>query len=93
MPRSSTSGQGRPKGTPNRLTADVRAMILAALDKAGGVDYLVAQSERNPAAFLTLVGKVLPLQMTGANDGPVMIVTGVPRHGDQGEPDRHLPAA
>jgi hypothetical protein len=93
MPRSNTSGQGRPKGTPNRLTADVRAMILAALDKAGGVDYLVAQSERNPAAFLALVGKVLPLQMTGANDGPVMIVTGVPRHGDQGEPDRHLPAA
>ena len=79
MPRSSTSGQGRPKGTPNRLTADVRAMILAALDKAGGIDYLVAQSERNPAAFLTLVGKVLPLQMTGANDGPVMIITGVER--------------
>jgi hypothetical protein len=82
MPRSSTSGQGRPKGTPNRLTADVRAMILAALDKAGGIDYLVAQSERNPAAFMTLVGKVLPLQMTGANDGPVMIVTGVPRATD-----------
>jgi hypothetical protein len=54
-------------------------MILAALDKAGGIDYLVAQSERNPAAFLTLVGKVLPLQMTDANEGPVMIVTGVPR--------------
>jgi hypothetical protein len=68
-------------------------MILAALDKAGGIDYLVAQAERNPSAFLTLVGKVLPLQMTGTNDGPVMIVTGVPRHEDQGEPDRHLPAA
>jgi hypothetical protein len=90
MPRSSTSGQGRPKGTPNRLTADVRAMILAALDKVGGVDYLVAQAERNPSAFLTLVGKVLPLQMTGTNDGPVMIVTGVPRLEDQGESDRHL---
>ena len=82
MPKSSTSGQGRPKGTPNRLTADVRAMILAALDKAGGIDYLVAQSERNPAAFLTLVGKVLPLQMTGSNDGPVMIITGVARATD-----------
>jgi hypothetical protein len=93
MPRSSTSGQGRPKGTPNRLTADVRAMILAALDKVGGVDYLVAQAERNPSAFLTLVGKVLPLQMTGTNDGPVMIVTGVPRLEDQGESDRHLLAA
>ena len=82
MPRSSTSGQGRPKGTPNRLTADVRAMILAALDKVGGVDYLVGQAERNPAAFLTLVGKVLPLQMTGENDGPVMIITGVVRAAD-----------
>jgi hypothetical protein len=82
MPRSSTSGQGRPKGVPNKLTSDVKAMILAALDKAGGVDYLVAQSEKNPSAFMTLVGKVLPLQMTGANDGPVMIVTGVPRATD-----------
>ena len=82
MPRSSTSGQGRPKGVPNKLTSDVKAMILAALGKAGGIDYLVAQSGKNPAAFLTLVGKVLPLQMTGANDGPVMIVTGVPRATD-----------
>jgi hypothetical protein len=41
------------------------------------------QSQKNPAAFLTLVGKVLPLQMTGANDGPVMIITGVPRVVDQ----------
>jgi hypothetical protein len=82
MPRSSTSGQGRPKGVPNKLTSDVKAMILAALDNVGGVDYLVAQAERNPAAFLTLVGKVLPLQMTGANEGPVMIITGVPRATD-----------
>jgi hypothetical protein len=82
MPRSSTSGQGRPKGVPNKLTSDVKAMILAALNRAGGIDYLVAQSERNPAAFLTLVGEVLPLQMMGANDGPVMIVTGVARATD-----------
>jgi hypothetical protein len=86
MPRSSTSGQGRPKGVPNKLTSDVKAMILAALDKAGGIDYLVAQSERNPVAFLTLVGKVLPLQMTGTNDGPVMIVTGVLRATDHSGP-------
>lgn len=32
---------GRQKGTPNKLTADVKAMILEALDKAGGVKYLV----------------------------------------------------
>lgn len=32
---------GRTKGTPNKLTSDVKAMILEALDKAGGVNYLV----------------------------------------------------
>lgn len=36
------AGKGRPKGSPNKITADVKAMVLAALDKAGGVDYLLA---------------------------------------------------
>ena len=35
-------------------------MILQALDEAGGVDYLKEQAEKNPAAFLTLVGKIVP---------------------------------
>jgi hypothetical protein len=55
------AGPGRPKGVPNKLTADLKAMILTALDKAGGVKYLQRQSTENPTAFLTLVGKVLPL--------------------------------
>jgi hypothetical protein len=32
---------GRKKGTPNKLTADVKAMVLEALDRAGGVSYLL----------------------------------------------------
>lgn len=59
------AGPGRPKGLQNKLTQDVKEMILAALAKAGGVDYLAAQAIDSPAAFLTLVGKVLP--MTVAN--------------------------
>jgi len=54
---------GRQKGTPNKLSGDVRAMILAALDEVGGHSYLVEQARANPAAFLTLVGKVLPMQV------------------------------
>jgi len=56
-------------------------MILAALDHAGGVDYLIAQSGSNPTAFLTLVGKVLPMTVTGDPNAPVSIIvaTGVPR--------------
>lgn len=48
-------------------------MIVQALDKAGGVDYLLTQADENPTAFLTLVGKVLPLQLTGDGGGPVVV--------------------
>lgn len=61
-------GAGRKKGVPNKITGDVKAMILAALEGAGGADYLLAQSQDNPTAFLTLVGKVLPLQVSGPGD-------------------------
>lgn len=52
--------QGRPVGAANKVTADLRAMILGALDQAGGADYLAAQAEESPAAFLALVGRCLP---------------------------------
>ncbi len=43
-------------------------MILGALDDAGGQSYLAgcAKDPRTATAFLGLVGKVLPLQVTGA---------------------------
>lgn len=73
-------GPGRPKGLPNKITSDVKAMVLKALEAAGGVKYLQQQAEDNPTAFLSLVGKVLPLQVTGDDGGPVVIrvCTGVP---------------
>jgi len=48
-------------------------MIVEALDKAGGVEYLVKQSREQPVAFMGLVGKVLPLQITGADGGAIEI--------------------
>lgn len=53
-------GPGRPKGSQNKLTKDLRAMVLSALDKAGGEDYLASQATESPAAFIALVGKCLP---------------------------------
>jgi len=47
-------------------------MILKALSKAGGWRYLQQQAKENPVAFMTLVGKVLPLQVTGADGGPIL---------------------
>ena len=59
------------QGQANKLTADVKAMILAALDQAGGTQYLLTQAQSNPNAFLTLVGKVLPMTVAGDPANPV----------------------
>lgn len=66
-PRSlaNLTGKGRPKGVPNKVTADLKEMIMTALNKAGGVDYLVEQALKNPSSFIPLVGKLVPLHHTG----------------------------
>ena len=64
---------GRVKGTPNKVTTELKEMILGALSDAGGQEYLKEQAEKNPGAFMTLVGKVLPYQITGEGGGPVKI--------------------
>ena len=56
------AGRGRPKGSPNKVTAAVKDMVAQALEQAGGIEYLVTQSRDNPTAFLTLVGKIIPVQ-------------------------------
>jgi len=64
-------GPGRPKGKPNKLTRDVKEMVLTALNDAGGAEYLRRQADENPGAFLVLVGKLLPKQITGENGEPL----------------------
>lgn len=62
---------GRKKGTPNKVPGAVRDMVLAALEKKGGVKYLERQADENPTAFMTLVGKVMPTQIAGDPDQPI----------------------
>ena len=67
------AGPGRPKGGTNKNTAAIKDMILEALHGVGGVDYLMecAKDDKSRSAFLGLVGKVLPMQITGEGGGPV----------------------
>jgi hypothetical protein len=51
---------GSRKGKPNKVTKELKDMILGALDDAGGQVYLAQQALENPGAFMALVGKVLP---------------------------------
>lgn len=72
-------GKGRPKGSPNKITADLKRAILEAAEAAGGpggtVGYLTTQATESPASFLTLLGKVLPTTIAGDADNPLAVVT------------------
>lgn len=63
-------GPGRPKGMPNKVTAELKQMILDALDASGGVKYLTerANDPKTQGAFLSLIGKVLPLTVQGPGE-------------------------
>lgn len=58
---------------PNKNTALIRDMVAEALANAGGADYLLerAKDPRTASAFLQLVGKVMPVQVTGEGGGAV----------------------
>lgn len=77
MAKSRTSGQGRPKGTPNRLTASVKEAIEAAAQGLGGASRLEAwarEAPENEKAFWTSIyPKLLPLQVTGKDGGPLQV--------------------
>ncbi len=81
---------GRPKGSPNKTTALLKEAILKAAEGAGGeasedspgglVAYLQTQALANPGPFMSLLGKVLPMQLTGEGGGP--IATDNAHHGE-----------
>lgn len=67
--KAGNRGVGRVKGVPNKVTKELKEMILGALDDAGGQSYLARQAEDNPTAFLNLVGKVLPHELKAKVEG------------------------
>lgn len=61
---------GRKKGVQNKLTREVKAAIENAFVTLGGEKYLVRVGRRQPAVFAQLLGKLLPLQITGKDGDP-----------------------
>lgn len=73
---------GSRKGIPNKATALLKDAILQAAEKAGGKDgmigYLQTQAAQNPGPFMALLGKVLPMQVTGEDGGPLQVIINKP---------------
>lgn len=75
------AGKGRTKGVPNKTTAILKDAILRAAEKAGNkigsegmVSYLEAQAVENPGPFMSLLGKVLPMQVAMDPDNPMKVI-------------------
>lgn len=72
-------GAGRKKGVPNKTTALLKEAILGAAEKQGfdgaGKDGLTGYcqylAKDEPKAFAQLLGKVIPLQVTGEDGQPI----------------------
>ena len=55
---------------PNKVTASIRAALVAAFDKLGGVKSLVAWGKENPSEFYKLWGRMAPQEVSvGDGDG------------------------
>lgn len=58
---------GRQKGTPNKVTLDLRNMILDVVDRMGGPERMKAWAESSPVAeqafWTQVVPKVLPKEV------------------------------
>lgn len=70
-------GPGRPKGSPNKLAKAAKDVIAEAATELGGAARLLEWAKEDPAnerAFwATIYPKLLPLQLTGEDGGPIQL--------------------
>jgi hypothetical protein len=75
------AGKGRKKGSANKTTTALKEAILLAAAQVGEdgkgkgelTGYLRRVARENVKAFSGLLGRVLPLQVTGEGGGPVQV--------------------
>jgi hypothetical protein len=60
MAKGKKTGGGSRKGSPNKVTTEVREAIQQAFTDLGGAKYLVQVGTDNPSAFCKLLGMTLP---------------------------------
>lgn len=68
---------GRPKGVPNKITSDIRQMIVDVVDKIGGAERMLQWAQSSPEAekafWTVLVPRILPKEINigGQADNPL----------------------
>ena len=75
------AGKGRKKGSVNKTTALLKEAVLSAATETGSdgagkdglMGYCAFLARTEPKAFAGLLGRILPLQVTGEDGGPVRV--------------------
>jgi hypothetical protein len=57
------AGSGRKKGSQNKIAVNLKTAIEEAFDRLGGVTWLVKLARKDPAAFCSLLGRLIPKQI------------------------------
>ncbi len=79
-------GTGRQPGTANKVTKNMKAMVMGALNAGkGGQHYLEIQKWEQPVAFMTLLGKFVPKNIDLRTVTRIEVITGMdPALGEPG---------
>lgn len=79
---------GSRKGRKNKVNKEIKDLIRGALDDAGGRQYLFEQAKLNPVAFMALIGKIIPkevsstVEQTTTLKEPIVIVRATKQDAD-----------
>jgi len=76
MPAGAKPGErrgGRQKGTPNKISSEIKQALYEALNNGDGATaYFLELRTEHPKTFENLISKLLPRQVTGADDDPLI---------------------
>ena len=64
---------GRVAGSKNKLSASAKENVIAVFTRLGGTAAMAKWAEENQTEFYRLYGKLVPLQHTGADGGPLVV--------------------
>lgn len=54
---------GRTIGSTNRIPTEIKEMIRQALINKGGIAYFEKQADANPTSFMSLIGRIIPIDV------------------------------